>query len=199
MPVSSESAESELIRSSIAGDQNAFAVLVNRYQRLATSIVYRMTGQSQLAEDLAQEAFIRAWLNLSTFKGESSFRSWLGHIVTNLTIDHLRRNKTELALDEQLPVQTISPQARALQAELRDQVRSAVLAIPPQSRAALVLREFEGLSYREIAGVLDIPIGTVMSRLSYARAKLRELLEPELSAHLPHQSERCSGALAEVQ
>ena len=176
----SEREESELIACSIAGDQNAFAILVHRYQRLVISIVYRMTGQSQLAEDLAQEAFIKAWMNLSRFRGESSFRSWLGRIATNLAIDHLRKSKPETALTDQWATREDSPQASALKSELRQRVRDAVLEIPMQSRAALVLREYEGLSYKEIADVLDIPMGTVMSRLNYARTRLRDLLKSEM-------------------
>ena len=196
----SEREERELIACIIAGDQNAFAILVNRYQRLVISIVYRMTGQPQLAEDLAQEAFIKAWVNLPRFRGESSFRSWLGRIATNLTIDHLRKAKPEVELTEQWSTREDSPQASALKLELRQQVRDAVLEIPVQSRAALVLREYEGLSYKEIAEVLDIPMGTVMSRLNYARTRLRELLKPELlPAEMPQSTMVCQNAVGETQ
>jgi RNA polymerase sigma-70 factor, ECF subfamily len=139
-----------------------------------------MAGHAELAEDMVQEAFIKAWLNLPRFRGECSFRSWLGRIVTNTTIDYLRRNAATVILDEDVPSATASPQALAMQAESREQIRRAVLSLPAQSRAALVLREYEDLSYKEIAQVLDIPIGTVMSRLNYARGRLRELLEPQL-------------------
>ena len=196
----SDSQENELIARSIAGDRDAFGMLVNRYQRLAISISYRMTGQSQLAEDLAQEAFIKAWLHLPKFRGESSFRSWLGRIVTNLTIDYLRRSKPEISMTEQLPARVESPPASVLKMELQDHIRDAVLSLPANSRAALVLREFEGLSYKEIAKVLDIPIGTVMSRLNYARTKLRELLEPELlSAEMPLQTKVSKSPTREIR
>ena len=189
-----------MIERSIAGDQSAFALLVNRYQRLAIGIVYRMTGQSQLAEDLAQEAFIKAWVNLAQIRKGSSFRSWLGRITTNVTIDYLRRSKPETELNERLAVQAESPPARVLKSELRDRVRDAVLEIPAQSRAALVLREYEDLSYKEIAETLDIPMGTVMSRLSYARKRLREILEPEMNpVDIPHPTLVCQNAVGDIQ
>ena len=158
-----------------------------------------MTGQPQLAEDVAQEAFIKAWMNLPHFRGDCSFRSWLGRIATNLTIDHLRKSKPEVEFDDHWAAREDSPPASALKAELRQQVRDAVLALPVQSRAALVLREYEGLSYREISETLDIPIGTAMSRLNYARGKLREMLEPEMSPAEPAQPVVCQGAVRETQ
>lgn len=173
--------ERELIARSVAGDQDAFGVLVERYQRLAISIAYRMTGEIQLAEDLAQEAFVKAWLNLPKFRGESSFRSWLGRIVTNSTIDYLRAHTPEAELSELTPARSESPPVSVLKMELEEQVRAAVLSLPAQSRVALILREYEGMSYKEIASVLGIPMGTVMSRLNYARGKLRKMLEPEFS------------------
>ena len=172
--------ERALMVRSVAGDKAAFGQLALRYQRFAISIAYRMAGQSGVAEDLAQEAFIKAWKNLPRFRGECSFRSWLGRIVTNTTIDYLRRNAPAAELAEDEPSRAASLPALAIQAELREQVRRAVLSLPAQSRAALVLREYEGLSYKEIAQALDVPIGTVMSRLNYARGRLRELIELEL-------------------
>jgi RNA polymerase sigma-70 factor (ECF subfamily) len=176
-----DASESELVAQAAAGDKSAFGRLVERYQRFAINIAYRMTGQPQLAEDLAQEAFLKAWLNLTRFRGESQFRTWLGRIVTNVTIDYLRRRSGESELSDGLPAGGMSPATHALRNELQERVRQAVLALPAQSRAALILREYEGLSYKEIAMVLDVPVGTVMSRLNYARGRLRETLEPEWS------------------
>lgn len=169
--------EAAWIERSIAGDKAAFGQLALRYQRFAISIAYRMVGYSDVAEDLAQEAFIKAWKHIPRFRGECSFRSWLGRIVANTTIDYLRRNAPSMALAEDEPSKEPSLPAQAIQAELQAQVRRAILSLPAQSRAALVLREYEGLSYKEIAQALDIPIGTVMSRLNYARGRLRELIE----------------------
>jgi len=180
-PARENQAESRLIARSVAGDKDAFGALVQRYQRFACSVVYRMTGRPELAEDLAQEAFVRAWLHLANFRGESQFRTWLGRIVTNATIDYLRANKVDLALDERLPARGEPLPAQAMRSEVEETVRRAVLALPEESRAALILREYEGLSYKEIAGALDIPIGTVMSRLNYARTRLREMLGESLN------------------
>ena len=180
-PVAPEStAEAQWIARSAAGDKAAFGLLVVRYQRFAWSIAYRMTGQPDLAEDLAQEAFLRAWLALPRFRGESQFRTWLGRIVTNVTIDHLRTRRPEAALDERLSANGDSLSSGAERAEMQALVRQAILTLPAHSRAALVLREYEGLSYKEIAAILDIPIGTVMSRLNYARGLLRQQLGPRL-------------------
>ncbi len=172
--------EARWIARSAAGDKAAFGRLVERYQRFAYSIGYRMTGRADLAEDLAQDAFLRAWQALPRFRGDSQFRTWLGRIVTNVSIDYLRSRRPEVALDERLPAGAETLPAQAMRAETQEVVRRAILALPAQSRAALVLREYEGLSYKEIAAVLDIPIGTVMSRLNYARAALRETLGPRL-------------------
>jgi RNA polymerase sigma-70 factor (ECF subfamily) len=172
--------EARWIARSAAGDKAAFGRLVERYQRFACSIVYRMTGQADLADDLAQEAFLRAWMALPRFRGESQFRTWLGRIVTNVSIDYLRSRRLDAALDERLPAPSEALPAQAVRAEMQEVVRRAILGLPAQSRAALVLREYEGLSYKEIAAVLDIPLGTVMSRLSYARNALRETLGPRL-------------------
>lgn len=175
-----QSDEAELIRRSLAGDGDAFGILVERYQGLAINISYRMIGELPLAEDLAQEAFLKAWLNLSSFRGESTFRSWLGRIVTNSTIDYVRRQARFPGSHEHWVAQIDTPAALIMQEETRERVRSAVLSLPMHCRAALVLREYEELSYKEIAQALGIPLGTVMSRLNYARNRLRELLEVDM-------------------
>jgi len=140
-------------------------------------VVYRMCGDANLAEDAAQEAFIRAWQHLPGYRPRSAFRNWLYRIATNAALDVLRRQRETVDIDA-LPLATseAGPEAAAVNAEQRDQVRQAVLALPPASRSVLVLREYEGLAYREIAETLGIPIGTVMSRLSYARKHLRQSL-----------------------
>lgn len=172
-----------LIARSLRGDKDAFGELVERYFSFATRIAYRMTGQPQIAEDLAQESFVKAWLKLSQYRGDSSFRTWLGRIVTNTTLDYLRRTRDEYVVDDELFVPThagIRPQPLLEGWDLQELVRHAILALPPESRAVVILREYEGLSYRDIAQALDIPMGTVMSRLYYARERLKTMLEPEI-------------------
>ncbi|HUW94170.1 MAG TPA: sigma-70 family RNA polymerase sigma factor, partial [Anaerolineae bacterium] len=132
-----------------------------------------------LAEDAAQEAFIRAWTNLPKYRPRSAFRNWLYRIANNVAIDALRREKETVEL-EAVPLAHPDggPGALVERRERGETVRQAVLDLPPASRAVIVLREYEGLSYKEIADTLDIPMGTVMSRLNYARGLLRQSLAP---------------------
>jgi RNA polymerase sigma-70 factor (ECF subfamily) len=147
------------------------------------NVVYRMCGDTNLAEDAAQEAFIRAWQHLPNYRPRSPFRNWLYRIATNVARDVLRRERETVDVDA-LPLVApgAGPEETVEGAERGARVRQAVLALPTASRTVLVLREYEGLSYREIADTLNIPIGTVMSRLNYARKRLRESLAPYLEA-----------------
>jgi RNA polymerase sigma-70 factor (ECF subfamily) len=145
-------------------------------------VVYRLCGDTHLAEDAAQEAFIRAWLHLPSFRPQSSLRNWLYQIAVNIALDALRREKkVSPGKFDELPLASLDPEPEAamLQAERKTQVQKAILALPPSSRAVLILREYEGMSYQEIASALDIPIGTVMSRLNFARCRLKEILAPQ--------------------
>lgn len=179
----SEETELELITQAQRGDRRAFGELIRRHREGVVNVVYRMCGDAHLAEDAAQEAFIRAWRHLPKFRPRSPFRNWLYRIATNVALDVLRRERPTIGLDElSLASSAKGPQERVEQEERGEQVRRAVLALAPGSRTVLVLREYEGLSYREIAETLEIPIGTVMSRLNYARKCLRESLAFYLEA-----------------
>jgi len=171
--------EGQLVARSREGDKEAFGELVHRYQRLVIGIAYRMSGDAALAEDAAQDAFLRAWQSLPSFehRGAGSFRAWLCRITINITTDRLRRAHPTVALEAQSLPGGLRPDEAYLRSEEAQAVREAILRLPEASRAALILREYEGLSYREIAEALNIPMGTVMSRLNYARRKLREELE----------------------
>jgi len=142
-------------------------------------VVYRMCGDANLAEDAAQEAFIRAWKHLPSYRPRSPFRNWVYRIANNAALDVLRRQRETVDVDA-LPLANsgASPEATVEKEERAARVRQAVLDLPDASRAVLVLREYGGLSYKEIADTLSIPIGTVMSRLNYARNRLRDLLSP---------------------
>jgi RNA polymerase sigma-70 factor (ECF subfamily) len=163
------------------GDRNAFSELVRRHSQGVINVVYRLCGDAQLAEDSAQEAFIQAWLKLSTYRPHTSLRNWLYRIAVNIAIDALRKEK-HLAdeLSERLATSEPTPEVMLTSQERANWVQKAVLSLPPACRAVLVLREYEDLSYQEIASTLNIPIGTVMSRLNYARTLLRETLKPQL-------------------
>jgi len=173
--------EQELIARAQAGDKAAYGQLVQRYRRLIVSVAYHQGFDLAGAEDVAQETFIKAWLALPRFRSsdESSagkLRAWLCRIAVNIAIDTHRRTKPTDNLDESM-VGTENALDNNLETQDRVQaVRRALKQLPSASRAALVLREYEGLSYAEIAEALDIPLGTVMSRLNYARGRLRELL-----------------------
>lgn len=173
--------ERELIAQAQRGDRRAFGELVHLHREGVVNVVYRMCGDANLAEDAAQEAFIRAWQHLSSYRPRSPFRNWVYRIATNAALDVLRRERETVDVDK-LPLSDSrsGPEATVEDQERSAYVRQAVLDLPEASRAVLILREYEGLSYREIADVLSIPIGTVMSRLNYARNWLRERLSPYL-------------------
>ncbi len=175
--------ELEWISRAQQGDRAAFGELVRQHREGVVNVVYRMCGDMSMAEDAAQEAFIRAWRHLPGYRPRSAFRNWLYRIATNVALDALRRERETVDIDElSLAAPEEGPEVELIARERAERVRQAVLGLPPDSRAALVLREYEGLSYREMAEVLDIPVGTVMSRLNYARNRLRESLASDLEA-----------------
>jgi RNA polymerase sigma-70 factor (ECF subfamily) len=170
--------DNELVEASLSGDNSAFGLLVLRYRKLAIGVAYRMCGDSAVAEDVAQDTFVRVWDRLHTFRPQSgNFRSWMCRIATNLTIDTLRRQRPTVDVEQvSIPASTGRPEAHTLRRERALAVRSAIADLPEQTRAALILREYEGLSYQEVADALDIPMGTVKSRLNDARRRLRVAL-----------------------
>ncbi len=175
--------DDDLVSAALQGDRRAFGELVKRYREGAVAVVYRMTADAHLAEEAAQEAFIRAWQRLYSYKPQFPFRSWIFGIAVHAALDGLRSASKEVNID-QLPLEARGgkPEAELEAKERRALVQRAVLALPPASRAVLILREYEGLSYQEIAATLDIPVGTVMSRLNYARRHLRQALAPLLES-----------------
>jgi RNA polymerase sigma-70 factor (ECF subfamily) len=180
-PAPSTEIELELITQAQRGDRQAFGELVRHHREGVINVVYRMCGDANLAEDAAQEAFIRAWQHLPNYQPRSPFRNWVYRIATNAARDVLRRERETVDVDElPLAASDEGPEAITEREERGERVRQAVLALPPAGREVLVLREYEGLSYREIADTLGIPIGTVMSRLNYARNHLRKSLAPYL-------------------
>jgi RNA polymerase sigma-70 factor (ECF subfamily) len=182
----SQTNESELVIRAQNGDRNAFSELVRTHAQGVLNVIYRMCGNMQIAEDAAQETFIQAWLRMQSYRSQASLRNWLYRIAVNTAIDMLRKEKRilpgtveDLSLTDAEP----GPEALVASTERAEFVQKAVLALPDASRAVLVLREYEDLTYQEIAEALDIPIGTVMSRLNYARKLLREKLEVKLFAY----------------
>jgi RNA polymerase sigma-70 factor (ECF subfamily) len=174
-----EETETSLVEQARNGDRNAYGELVRCHYQGVVLIVYRMCGDTGLAEDAAQEAFIRAWLNLSSYQPRAPFRNWLYRIAVNAALDVLRRKPESTFEDEELSMVTDrveSPEAILIKKEQALELQHVIKSLPEAARSVLVLREYGGLSYHEIAGVLDLPVGTVMSRLNYARNRLRKIL-----------------------
>src|SRR5215472_17533792 len=173
----------ELVRRCQTGDSDAFNDLVTRYRDRVFTMIYGMVRNEQEAWDLAQESFLRAWRSIHRFKGQSSFYTWLYRIVTNVTIDTLRRKRMHggVEFDDQIALGHVDPASRTTpsaaplphskldQKEIRQRIDEAIDELSPGQRAVIVMRELEDLSYGEIAEILDCSIGTVMSRLFYAR------------------------------
>lgn len=175
--------EAELVTRAKNGERNAFSELVCIHAQGVTNLIYRMFGDTQLAEDAAQETFIQGWLHLASYRTQMSLRNWLYRIAVNAATDMLRKEKRILpnALEDlQLQDPQLGPEALYSQEERTALVQKAVLSLPDACRAVLILREYEGMSYHEIADTLDIPLGTVMSRLNYARKLLRSQLKKQL-------------------
>jgi RNA polymerase sigma-70 factor (ECF subfamily) len=161
------------------GDQDAVRLLVDQYQRRVVGLAWGLLGNRSDAEDAAQDAFLRAFRSLRTFKGRSSFRTWLFQIAIN-TARTFRRTREGRPEDSVGGAAEFDATAAAGQLEqqvvARDQVRRAMGTLPADLREAVVLRDINGLDYREIAEMLDIPIGTVMSRLHRGRKAMQRAL-----------------------
>jgi RNA polymerase sigma-70 factor (ECF subfamily) len=170
----------ELTRRSKAGDTEAFDELVTKYRAKIFAMVCCMVRNEHDAWDLAQEAFVKAWQSIHHFEARSSFYTWLYRLTMNLTIESLRRKgrREEVELNEAIPSFLPSPCVNYQRAEIREQVNEALAKLSPEQRAVVVLKDLEGLQYHEIAEVLNLSMGTVMSRLFYARKKLQFMLKP---------------------
>jgi RNA polymerase sigma-70 factor (ECF subfamily) len=176
--------ERALIQAALRGDKRAYGDLVAQHWDGVVRVVYRMCGDPLLAEDAAQEAFIRAWQRLPSYKPQHAFRAWVYRIAVNAALDVLRSRRPTGSLDdldgEQMPAAgnglNQDPETLLDRRERAERVQRAVMALTPASRAVLVLREWGQLSYAEIADALSIPMGTVMSRLNAGRGQLRQSL-----------------------
>jgi RNA polymerase sigma-70 factor (ECF subfamily) len=175
--------ETSLIEEAKNGDRNAFGELVLYHYKDVVMVIYHMCGDPLLAQDAAQEAFIKAWMNLPKYEDSGSLRNWLFRIAINTAMDKLRY-KPEFNIDQEelhmIPDPVMDPESTMIRKEETTLVQQAINSLPEAARSVLVLREYGGLTYHEIASILKIPIGTVMSRLNYARNRLRELLKKQL-------------------
>jgi RNA polymerase sigma-70 factor (ECF subfamily) len=177
--------DDELVSRVRAGDQEAFATLVERHKRTVYNLGYRLLGNSQDADDAAQETFIRAYTRLATYTPDGRFGAWLSAICSHWCIDTMRarsRRVQTVALgkvpeSDRFISQLEGPEEWALIRAGRDEVQGWLDALPPQYRTVLTLRYFQDLSYGEIAGVLGEPISTVRIRLFRARGLLGQIVE----------------------
>ena len=181
--------DAEIVKTVLEGDKNAYGLLVDAFSGRIINYLTRMTGSRCEAEDLAQETFVRAYCALHTFNSDYKFSTWLFKIATNLCINHLKKRRRLIWVDdyqgedgetawvfpdtntENLP--TLAVQRR----ELQQQIQEAINQLPDAYRSVVVLRQIHGLSYQEIAEVTEVPIGTVKSRLGRGRSHLVKVLE----------------------
>lgn len=182
--------DSELVETIMGGNADAFTELVKRYERLVYSTAYFSVKNSDDAWDISQEVFMRVYNSISSFRGESKFATWLYRLCKNVTYDYMRKHyahreitMSELSGDDddrpfEIPDESSfsDPEKSAVRREEIEAVRAAVKKLDENSRTVIVLREFEGYSYTEIANILGIEEGTVKSRLNRARSTLKKLL-----------------------
>lgn len=170
------------------GDQRAFTALIELYQHKVYQICFRMVGNRHEAEDLAQEAFLRVYLNIESFDSDKKFSSWLYRIATNLTIDRLRKKKPDYYLDAeiagaegmtmyaQLAADVELPEDQVVGLELQEAIQKEMIQLPPKYRSVIVLKYMEDLSLKEISDILNIPVATVKTRVHRGREALRKRL-----------------------
>jgi RNA polymerase sigma-70 factor (ECF subfamily) len=182
--------DGELIDRTLAGESEAFGFLVRRYQDRLYNTLVHVGGSDDEAREVVQEAFVQAYVNLGTFQRAAAFYTWLYRIALNLRIGHKRRERRRASLQMaqrapangrfsggELEQRDAGPSAPLESAECVSQVRAAIRELAADHREVVLLREIEGCCYDEIARMLDIPVGTVRSRLHRARAQLREQLQ----------------------
>lgn len=185
--------DAELVARAQAGDRDAVQTLLERYERRLLNVLVAMVRNPEDARELLQETFVRAFRNLDGFKGESSFYTWIYRIAMNLAIDHQRRGGKrplvefddgvglkEDAVGEGSASLGVDPFRNVRSRELGRKIFRAIESLTPDHRAVILLREIDGLSYEEISEVLGCSLGTVMSRLHYARKKLQSRLQEML-------------------
>ncbi len=185
-----ETEDIDLVKRCQNGDTKAYNELVTRYRGKAYAMIYNMVRNEQDAWDLAQDGFLKAWKSIASFRGQSAFYTWLYRIMTNVTIDWLRKKQIQggTEFDDSLeltnvepgsvtmPKAELLPDEKMANAEIRKRIDAALEKLTPEHRAVIVMKEIDGLQYNEIADALGCSLGTVMSRLFYARKKLQTLL-----------------------
>lgn len=183
--------DAALIARCQAGSRDAFDQLISRYQRRIYTFAYRLTGNSEDAADIAADTFVRLYSSLGSFRGDSSFGTWLYRVVTNIYLDSRKRKRVRqtqsldemVALEEssvqrQIEDESETPQEIAEGRERTAALQTAIASLPDHQKLMVVMYHVDGLAYEEIAEALQLPVGTVKSRLNRARLALRQKLEP---------------------
>jgi len=172
------------------GDTQAFELLIKKYQRRIFHLIYRITQDPAVVESLAQDVFLKAYRSISSFRGSSRFYTWLYRIAVNTSLSYLKKESVaenrEKRVDYDLDTSNLivdsmkieDPEELLMRKEFFRHLLGSLRRLPEDLRTAVVLREFSGLNYEEIAEVMEIPLGTVRSRIFRARSRLREMLEP---------------------
>ena len=184
--------DQQLVQRSQRGDLRAFDLLVLKYQGRIAALVSRYVSDAGEVEDVTQEAFIKAYRALGKFRGDSAFYTWLYRIAANAAKNHLvakgRRPGADATIEDAegfdeggMLSESASPEALAMGGELAEVVESALNGLPDELKAALMLREFDGLSYDDIADVLGCPVGTVRSRIFRAREAVDQRVKEQIS------------------
>lgn len=185
--------DKKLIEQALAGDQKAFETLLSKYRNLVYTIMIKMVRNPQEAEDLTQEAFIKAFRSLASFKEEFAFSTWLMKIATNNCIDFLRKRKLRTysinepvkykdeEIEMELPDAGPTPERSLLQSERSRIIQEAIDELPEKYRYVILLRHKEEKSYEEISEILDLPLGTVKAQIFRAREMLNQKLKDKLS------------------
>ncbi len=188
--MSDRSSDKSLVKRVQKGDKGAFDMLVLKYQHKIVNLVMRYVRDPELALDITQEAFIKAYRALPRFRGDSAFYTWMYRIAVNTAKNHLaaqRRRPMDIELDMQDPEQydlhaklkeTDTPEGVTLSEELKETIERAIAALPEDLRTAIILRELEGMSYEEIAQTMECPVGTVRSRIFRARDAIGKKVGP---------------------
>ena len=184
-----EVADDRLVKAAQRGNMEAFEEIVGRHRDKIYARAFSMMRNEEEAMDLSQEAWVKGWQRLKQFEGESSFVTWMTRIVINLCLDQLRKQKRQRAesielleeesggVERQMPVVATNPSEGLERAELRKRIDKAMHQLSYEHRTVLILHEFEEMEYKQIAKVMNCSIGTVMSRLFYARRRLASLLQ----------------------
>lgn len=180
--------EKKLIQKSISGDVESFEILINKYQKMAYNVSYRVMGNEEDAKDMTQEALIKVFRYINSFRMDSSFSTWMYRIVMNTCKDELRKKKLKVvSIDKPIEMSdgnmkmdiedtSRTPEQLLVGKETAEEVQNALLNVTEKNRIVVVLRDIKGFSYSEISDIIDVPVGTIKSRINRGRKELKELL-----------------------